>query len=142
VDTYDDVLQGRTVPKKPETGFFGGQKQPVRGRKWDHARNGDPVIMQSGATPNSSPWRTYIKSSMYGPGLVEDGKLVDEEFLNQQTPGYEKPWRGDIEGNDGPETLAGLFYNKKQQKSLLKRWQVWIINTNLFLALMVYSTSC
>jgi hypothetical protein len=31
--------------KRAETGFFGGLREPVRGRKWDHAREGDPVIM-------------------------------------------------------------------------------------------------
>jgi hypothetical protein len=88
IDTYDDASHG-VSERKIETGFFGGHREPVRGRKWDHARDGDPVIMQSGVLPNSSPWRTYIKSSMYGPSLVEDGKRVNEDFLQKQTPGYE-----------------------------------------------------
>jgi len=122
IDTYDDVSHGVTE-KKPETGFFGGHKDPVKGRKWDHAREGDPVIMQSGVFPTSSPWRMYIKSSMYGPALEEDGKQVDEEFLQQQTPGYQKPWRGDLEGGDDPEKLSGLLHNKKQRKSMMQRLQ-------------------
>jgi hypothetical protein len=122
VDTYDDSSHGISE-KKPEAGFF-GPKEPVRGRKWDHARDGDPVIMQSGGPPASSPWRLYIKSSMYGPALSEDGKRVDEEFLEAQTPGYQKPWRGDLDGGNDPEKLSGLIHNKKQRRTLIKRWQV------------------
>ncbi|KAH8784235.1 hypothetical protein F5882DRAFT_404631 [Hyaloscypha sp. PMI_1271] len=116
VDTYDDVSG---LEKKPETGFFGGHKEPVKGRKWDHARDGDPVIMQSLST--SSPWRMYIKSSMYGPAQGEDGKVVNPNFLQQQTPGYQKPWRGDLERNGDPE--KGLLHNKKKQKSMMRKVQ-------------------
>lgn len=101
----------------------------MKGRKWDHAREGDPVIMQSGVIQTSSPWRTYIKSSMYGPALDEDGKIVDAQFLQQQTPGYQKPWRGDMEGNDDPEKLSGLLHNKKQRRTLMKRFQVCLPNS-------------
>lgn len=123
VDIYDDAADGMTE-KRAETGFFGGHREPVKGRKWDHARDGDPVIMQSGLLPTSSPWRTYIKASMYGPAMSEDGERKDDTFLRQQTPGYEKPWRGDLEGNDDPDTLSNLLHNKKRQRSLVKRFQV------------------
>lgn len=82
--------------------------------------------MQSGVLPSLSPWRTYIKASMYGPGSAEDVERKDEQFLRQQTPGYEKPWRGDLEGNDDPDTLANLLHNKKRQRSMIKRAQVCI----------------
>jgi hypothetical protein len=121
VDMYDDMAH---TEKKSETGFFGSHREPVKGRKWDHAREGDPVIMRSAVRPTSSPWRTYIKSSMYGPALCEDGKRVDEDFLQLQTPGYQKPWRGDLEGNDDSEKLTGLLHSRKQQRSLIKRLQV------------------
>jgi len=61
---------------------------------------------------------------MYGPGLNEDSKLVDEEFLRKQTPGYDRPWKGDLDGLDGPEKLSNLFYNKRQRRGLIKRIQV------------------
>jgi hypothetical protein len=96
----------------------------VKGRKWDHARDGDPVIMQSGIIPNSSPWRMYIKSSMYGPSQKEDATRLDQKDLEKQTPGYQKPWRGDMDGNDDPEKLSGLLHNKKQRRTLLKHVQV------------------
>jgi len=124
VDTYDDVSHG-VLEKKPETGFFGGHRDPVKGRKWDHAREGDPVIMQS--LPTSSPWRTYIKSSMYGPALEENAKRVDNEFLQQQTPGYQKPWRGDMESSDDPEKFASLLHSKKKRRSMIRRVQVYYL---------------
>ncbi|KAG0649521.1 SPO14 regulatory factor 1 [Hyphodiscus hymeniophilus] len=122
VDTYDDAAHGM-AGKRHETGFFGVHREPVKGRKWDHARDGDPVIMQSGILPTSSPWRTYIKASMYGPGQIEDGERKDEQFLQEQTPGYEKPWRGDLECNDDPDTFANLLHNRRRQRTLIKRAQ-------------------
>ena len=123
VDTYDDAAHGM-AEKKTDTGFFGGHREPVKGRKWDHARDGDPVIMQSGVLPTSSPWRTFVKASMYGPGMSEDVEKKNAKFLRDQTPGYEKPWRGDLESNDDPDTLSNLLHNKKRQRSLFKRVQV------------------
>jgi hypothetical protein len=55
----------------------------------------------------------YIKSSMYGPAQEEDGKVVDPRFLQQQTPGYQNPWRGDLEHNGDPE--KGLLHNKRSK---------------------------
>jgi hypothetical protein len=78
--------------------------------------------MQSG-TGAVSPWRNYIKSSMYGPAANEDPRKVDDEFLQQQTPGYQQPWCGDLDGTNDPEKLSGLLYNKKQQKTFIKRIQ-------------------
>lgn len=120
VETYDDAL----IEKRHETGFFGGHREPVKGRKWDHARDSDPVIMQSGVLPRSSPWIHYIRSSTYGPAPYQDGKKVDEEFLQHQTPGYEKPWRGDMNDNEDTEKLAGLLHSKKQRRTLVNRLQV------------------
>src|ERR1700740_1446463 len=74
VDSDDDT--SREMPAKSlERGFFGGSKEPDKGRRWDHARQGDPVIIQAGV---SSPWKTFVKSSMYGPALDEDGRRVEE----------------------------------------------------------------
>jgi hypothetical protein len=124
VDDFDDSEE-----KRPETGFFGGHKEPVKGRKWDHKRDGAPPAPKA---PDweiapwlnmGSPWRIYIKSSMYGPSQSEDSKRVDEQFLQSQTPGYQRPWRGDLEGGD-PEKLSGLLHSKKQRRTLIKRVQV------------------
>lgn len=118
MDDYEEVPNGING-KKPETGFFGSQ--PVRGRKWDHRRDGDPVIMRA-SDQNASPWRQYIKASMYGPGPAESER-VDEEFLRQQTPGYDTPWVGDLEGGDS-EKLSGLLRSKRRRRGFFKTIQV------------------
>jgi hypothetical protein len=121
VDEYDDSTLGE---KKTGTGFFGHSKEPVRGRKWDHARDGEPVIMQSGVIPKNTPWLGFVKSSMYGPSVHEDGEIVGEEFLEKQTPGYQKPWRGDLEAGEESENLTSLIYSKKRRRTFMKRVQV------------------
>jgi hypothetical protein len=105
-------------------------REPVKGRKWDHAREGDPVILrapaqQNGSSSASSSWKSYIRSSMYGPAPSDHGERVDESFLEQQTPGYQRPWRGDLEkASEDQEKLSGLLYSRKRRKTLLKRIQV------------------
>jgi len=120
VDEYDDSTLGE---KKTTTGFFGHTKEPVRGRKWDHARDGEPVILQSGVVSKSNPWLNFVRSSMYGPAANEDGEVVDEKFLEEQTPGYQKPWRGDLEAGEESEHLTGLIHSKKQRRTFMKRVQ-------------------
>jgi len=61
---------------------------------------------------------------MYGPPLDEDAERVDNEILQQQTPGYQRPWRGDLEGVDDPEKhIRGLIHSKKQRRTVVKRFQ-------------------
>lgn len=135
---YDGPSQNPNE-KRPELGFFGGHKEPVRGRKWDHARESEPVIMQSNGQLSpviNSPWRDFIKASTYGSPKVED-QTVNPEFeriLQVQTPGYDRPWCGDLDGADDPEKLAGLFYNKRQRKTFIQRWQVWSSSLSFALA--------
>ncbi|KAL3418370.1 hypothetical protein PVAG01_10086 [Phlyctema vagabunda] len=60
---------------------------------------------------------------MYGPALGEDPKQVDQIFLRKQTPGYEKPWRGDLEDGEDQDNMFSLLHNKKQRKTFIKRFQ-------------------
>lgn len=112
VDADADVSE--TAKVVPERGLFGTIREPVRGRKWDHAREGDPVIMQSHRGGGSSPWSTFAKSSRYGPPIGEEGEKVDPGFLDQQTPGYARPWCGDARGED-PEKALGLLHRKRKR---------------------------
>lgn len=120
MDDYDEAAHLHA--RKPETGFLGGHKEPAKGRKWDHVREGEPVMPKMPAA-GTSPWLMYIKSSMYGPAQSEDVERVNEDFLQSQTPGYQQPWRGDLEGGHDPEKLSGLLHSKKRRKSLMKRIQ-------------------
>jgi hypothetical protein len=87
--------------------------------------------MQAGVQPTSSQWQTYLKSTMYGPGAMEHGKIVSEEALQTQTPGYLQPWRGDLDGGNDPEKGSGFVHSKKKRRSLFQRWQVQIISSGV-----------
>ncbi|EKD18715.1 uncharacterized protein L3040_002141 [Drepanopeziza brunnea f. sp. 'multigermtubi'] len=121
-DGFIDSIDEETKAKN-ETGFFGGHREPVKGRKWDHIRDSEPVIMHEADMPSSSAWVPFIKSSMYAPARNEDRKIVTPEFLRQQTPGYDKPWRGDLENGEESEKFSTLLYSKKKRKTLLKAWE-------------------
>jgi hypothetical protein len=128
VSSDDDDESHENLPKSAERGLFGGSKEPDRGRKWDHARQGDPVIVQSGTLQMSSPWKTFVRSSMYGYTMHKEGQRVDSTFLDQQTPGYENPWRGDVEGAD-PEKALGLRRSKKRRRVWYERIQVRMLRS-------------
>ncbi|CZT43643.1 uncharacterized protein RSE6_03709 [Rhynchosporium secalis] len=143
-DGYIETIREGSAIKKTETGFFGGVKEPVRGRKWDHVRDAEPVIMQGGDVPTASPWIPFIKSSMYAPTTNEDRKIVTPEFLQQQTPGYNRPWRGDLEQGEGSEKYSTHLHSKKKRKTFLVRSQRALISHALVplgFRLTVLSTS-
>lgn len=124
----------------PSSGLFG--REPNRGRKWDHARQGDPVIMQShfagankytrpSTAPNrqarysdgiedaagASEWSTFVKSSMYGPVRGEQNERVQPSYLDELTPGYSQPWVGDRVGaSQDPEKALGLLRGSKKKR--------------------------
>ncbi|KFY23856.1 hypothetical protein V493_05590 [Pseudogymnoascus sp. VKM F-4281 (FW-2241)] len=105
----------------PERTLFGTTREPVRGRKWDHARDDDPVILQSQGG-NAQRWSGFVKASMYGPGTGEDSETVEPAFLDEQTPGYAQPWRGDAPGTD-PEKALGLLHSRKKRLQWYERAQ-------------------
>lgn len=111
-----------SVARIPERGLFGGAREPIRGRKWDSVRGAEPVIVQSVDPHAAKSWvSTMVRSSMYGPYPKEDAQRVDIAFLNAQTPGYSKPWRGDRED---PEKGPGFLHNKKTRKIWYQKLQV------------------
>jgi hypothetical protein len=120
----DDEAPSDNPPRTPDRGLFGA-KEPVRGRKWDHARQGDPVIVPA-SSKTIYQWKTFIHSSMYGPPMDEEAELVDPSFLDEQTPGYRKPWCGDAGGED-PEKLLGLSPRKKKQRVWYERMQYTLV---------------
>lgn len=145
VDDYEELPQGPNGKKQKGGGFF-GSKEPVKGRKWDHVRNGDPVIVR--ASPEAaSPWHAFAQSTIYAPYPNEDVKKVDEAFLLNQTPGYDRPWKGDLDGVNDPEKLSGIFHSQKQRRTFIRRVQVSnlkhmiMVSTDNFLAHSSYASS-
>ncbi|AEO70904.1 89388d7a-731a-41cd-b2be-a899206995c0 [Thermothielavioides terrestris] len=63
-----------------------------RGRKWDHLRSAEPVIVpQYGRAAPDSPWRSYVQSCRYGRLPNEEAQIVDPEVLDKLQPGFQGP---------------------------------------------------
>jgi len=62
-------------------------KNSERGRRWDHLRSAEPVIVPrySRASP-SSPWYGFLQSSRYGHIPNEESEVVDPETLDKLQP--------------------------------------------------------
>ncbi|KAK5660505.1 hypothetical protein OQA88_13053 [Cercophora sp. LCS_1] len=67
-------------------------KNAERGRKWDHLRSAEPVIVPrySRASP-SSPWYGFLQSSRYGHIPNEESEIVDPEMLDKLQPDFNRP---------------------------------------------------
>ncbi|KAI1767319.1 hypothetical protein GGR53DRAFT_483053 [Hypoxylon sp. FL1150] len=67
------------------------------GRRWDHLRTAEPVIMGLGyRAPNEDPyerWRDFIGSSSYGRNPQDEYEVVPNDVFNQQMPGLDQPVR-------------------------------------------------
>ncbi|KXJ95695.1 hypothetical protein Micbo1qcDRAFT_157722 [Microdochium bolleyi] len=65
------------------------------GRRWDHLRTADPVIMGLGyRDPHEDPyarWRDFVHSSSYGRDQAEVSQIVPYEELQAQMPGLDQP---------------------------------------------------
>ncbi|KAI6245031.1 Regulator of phospholipase D SRF1 [Erysiphe necator] len=143
VDIYEESTSGINE-RKQDTGFFGGYREPVKGRKWDHVRDGEPVIVQTRIPQRLLPWRTYIQSSIYAVGQGEECERVDHKYLNQQAPGYQTPWRGDLKESEDLESHPGLARFRKKRKGIMRRIQHILIMhplVPLLFRLIVLSTS-
>ncbi|KAI1395692.1 hypothetical protein F4819DRAFT_477688 [Hypoxylon fuscum] len=67
------------------------------GRRWDHLRTAEPVIMGLGyRAPNEDPyerWRDFVRSSSYGRNPDDEYDVVPYETMDQQMAGLGQPVR-------------------------------------------------
>ncbi|KAI0008592.1 hypothetical protein F4779DRAFT_586488 [Xylariaceae sp. FL0662B] len=67
------------------------------GRRWDHLRSAEPVIMGLGyRAPDEDPyarWRDFIRSSSYGQNPDDEFEVVPYQVLEQQMSGLARPVR-------------------------------------------------
>ncbi|EHK21348.1 uncharacterized protein TRIVIDRAFT_78410 [Trichoderma virens Gv29-8] len=64
----------------------------ARGRKWDHLRSAEPVIVSAQQPAYGQPstsWAEFIRSSAWG--RPQESHIVDIEALNHLQPGYARP---------------------------------------------------
>lgn len=63
-----------------------------RGRKWDHLRSAEPVIVSKFLTPETGPfWRSFVRSSAYGHLPNEEAQVVSVDELDKMQPGFNNP---------------------------------------------------
>ncbi|KAI1264225.1 hypothetical protein F5Y18DRAFT_88478 [Xylariaceae sp. FL1019] len=77
------------------------------GRRWDHLRTSDPVIMGLGyRAPDEDPyarWRDFVQSSAYGHNPSEKYEVLPQDVLDRQMPGLDLPVRTPLHPQD-PKT--------------------------------------
>lgn len=63
------------------------------GRKWDHLRSADPVIVSGynpmPVAPSSLTWQDFVQSSAWGRRPSQDKAPVDEEILQKLQPTFD-----------------------------------------------------
>lgn len=66
------------------------KRQNQRGRKWDHLRSSEPVIIPSYLMRDDSisPWKSFIDASKYGRIPGEQSEKVDPARLEELMPGF------------------------------------------------------
>jgi len=88
-----DEKQGR-ASKLP---VFLRKRADRPGRRWDHLRTSEPVIMGLGyRPPHEDPydrWRDFIHSSSYGRDPNDQYEVVSQDVLSQLMPGLDQPVR-------------------------------------------------
>lgn len=93
VDTFDEPqqLRARRRPKFTVQRLLQGKKS-ARGRKWDHLRSAEPVIVSGHlAAKRRSTWQNFVHSSQYGHLPNEEAEVVDVDMLEKLQPGFNDP---------------------------------------------------
>ncbi|KAF7553564.1 hypothetical protein G7046_g7068 [Stylonectria norvegica] len=97
---WDDPLQGQgqgVRGKIPHILRYG--RASKHGRKWDHLRSAEPVIIAGYKPTTYKPataqpivaWTDFVHSSAWGHMHNEESRVVDVDALNKQQPGFNQP---------------------------------------------------
>ncbi|KAJ4294760.1 hypothetical protein N0V88_004994 [Collariella sp. IMI 366227] len=112
-------LDGARTSRAKLRKFITRKDGTERGRKWDHLRSAEPVIVQRyHRAASDSPWRSFVRSSRYGHLPNEEAQVVDPDELDRLQPDF-----------NGPVEIPELngFSGRKptRTKRLYKR--VWLV---------------
>ena len=99
VDWDDERLGPGKVPPSRVAHFFKHGRGSMRGRRWDHLRTDEPVIvashtpamLASPATQSPMAWRDFLHSSAWGQNYEERAEIVDPEMLDKLQPTFNRP---------------------------------------------------
>ncbi|RMJ12355.1 hypothetical protein BHE90_002653 [Fusarium euwallaceae] len=131
----DDPLVGQgqgTRGKIPHILRYG--RASMRGRKWDHLRSAEPVIV-AGYKPAmtaqpSMAWQDFVHSSAWGRMPNEESKVVDMEAFRGLQPNFNDPARQPY------NALEARISRKKRTLGPYKR--LWYLATRHSLAPLMF----
>jgi hypothetical protein len=112
------------------------------GRRWDHLRTAEPVIIGTGyRPPGSDPyaqWRDMIHSTWYGRLPGEESEIVSDEYLHQLQPGLDNEVKAPYHPRDPKPVLAS-----RKQRFMSRFWDFMLRHpiTPLIFRLLVLSTT-
>ena len=97
---YEDTQLGPAQASRAKIPHFlryGRASQ--RGRKWDHLRSAEPVIVPSfhpttAGLATGSEWHDFIHSSAWGHMPNEDSEVMDVSILEKLQPDFNRPANG------------------------------------------------
>ena len=113
----------------------------MRGRKWDHLRSAEPVIVPGHTSAVASkhvPWDEFVHSSSWGHIPGEDSEIVDHSYLEKLQPTF---------ADDPTGGFSHLHTQTSRRKRTLAPWKrIWILSLRhslspLILRLIVMVTS-
>jgi hypothetical protein len=109
----------------------------MRGRKWDHLRSAEPVIVP-GHKPalTSQPsiaWQDFVHSSAWGRMTNEDSKVEDIEALHDLQPNFNTPARHPYNAQDAKIS--------RKKRSLAPYKRIWYMAIRHSLAPLMFRLS-
>ncbi|KAF6843084.1 Regulator of phospholipase D SRF1 [Colletotrichum musicola] len=102
------------------TDIFRG-KGAQHGRKWDHLRTAEPVIVSAHRPATQGPpaaWRDFLQSSAYGHMDGEESEVVDASMLDKLQPDFNKRY-----DENAHRDVESKISKRKRSRTLWKR--IW-----------------
>lgn len=110
------------------------KRQNQRGRKWDHLRSSEPVIIPNHlvrAEDSISPWRSFIEASKYGRIPGEQSEKVDPARLEELMPGF-----NDVNSSPRIPDVTEARIKRSRRKAFHERGWRLLLNHPLVPALL------
>ncbi|GJN67010.1 hypothetical protein VFPFJ_00815 [Purpureocillium lilacinum] len=109
--------------------FLRHGRASMRGRKWDHLRTADPVIVPGYYSPATAApalaWHEFLHSSAWGRAPGEESEVVDYEAMRKLQPTFDR--RADDVLNPHDSKAKGHGSRRRRTAAFYKRaWNVLI----------------
>jgi hypothetical protein len=115
------------LPRTPQTvrhanhNFCPTPKSNVPGRKFDHAREGNPVTLSTPVSDSAPKWKQFTQASDVGRPISSRGQIVDDDWLAENMPDLEQKWEP-IDQDDENDKIKGfwLFTPAKRRRKFVR----------------------